>query len=144
LWRRRIVRGRRLIRGQRSPIGPEGINVPQFCFATHSNSPHQSKEAVVPTIHITVRGDDREAMADLVRVHGVHVLPQTYEEEGSELRVDALADESTIQRLTDAGYRVEQHEDVEEAVQEDLAQVGQGDRFAADLAAATGTKEEGQ
>ncbi len=98
----------------------------------------------MPTIHITARGDDREAMADLVRVHGVHVLPQTFQEEGSELRVDALADESTIQRLTDAGYRVEQHEDVEEAVQDDLAQVGQGDRFAADLAAATGTKEEGQ
>jgi hypothetical protein len=98
----------------------------------------------MPTFHITVRGDDQEAMADLVRVHGVRVLPQTYEVEGSELRVDALVDESTIQRLTDAGYRVEQHEDVEEGTQEDLAQVGQGDRFAADLAAATGRKEEEQ
>ena len=98
----------------------------------------------MPTIHITVRGGDQEAMADLVRVHGVPVVPQTYEEEGAELRVDALVDESAIQRLTDAGYRVEQHEDVEEAAQEDLAQVGQGDRFAADLAAATGTKGEGQ
>jgi hypothetical protein len=98
----------------------------------------------MPTIHITVRGDDQGAMADLVRVHGVRVVPQTFVEQGSELRVDALVDEPTIQRLTDAGYRVEQHEDVEEAAQEDLAQVGQGDRFAADLAAATGTKEEGQ
>ena len=97
----------------------------------------------MPTFHITVRGNDREAMADLVRTHRVHVLPQTFEEGGAEPRVDALADESTIQRLTDAGYRVEQHEDVEEDV-EDLAQVGQGDRFAADLAAATGTKGEGQ
>ncbi len=98
----------------------------------------------MPTFHITVRGDDQEAMADLVRAHGVRVLPQTFVEEGAELRVDAVVDESTIQRLTDAGYRVEQHEDVEEAAQEDLAEVGQGDRFAADLAAATGTKEEGQ
>ena len=97
----------------------------------------------MPTFHITVRGNDREAMADLVRTHKVHVLPQTFEEGGAEPRVDAFADEPTIQRLTDAGYRVEQHEDVEEDV-EDLAQVGQGDRFAADLAAATGTKEEGQ
>jgi hypothetical protein len=98
----------------------------------------------MPTIHITVRGDDQGAMADLLRVHGVPVLPQTFKEEGSELRVDALVDESTIQRLADAGYRVEQHEDVEEAAEEDLTEVGQGDRFAADLAAATRTKEEGQ
>src|SRR5512142_1895364 len=97
----------------------------------------------MPTFHITVRGD-REDMADLVRVHGVHVLPQTLDEGGSEPRVDALVDESTIQRLTDAGYRVEQHEDVDEAAREDLAQVGQGDRFAADLAGATEAAEEGQ
>jgi|SRR3954453_14427173 hypothetical protein len=98
----------------------------------------------MPTFHVTVRGDDRKAMADLVSVHDVRVFPQTFDEGGAEPRVDALADESTIQRLTDAGYRVEQHEDVEEDVQEDLAQVGQGDRFAADLAEATGTKGEGQ
>ena len=98
----------------------------------------------MPTFHITVHGNDREAMADLVHTHKVHVLPQTFKEEGSEPRVEALADESTIQQLTDAGYRVEQHEDVEEDVQEDLAQVGQGDRFAADLIAATKMKGEEQ
>ncbi len=98
----------------------------------------------MPTFHITVRGADREAMADLVRVHDVRVLPQTLDQEAPEPRVDALADESTIQRLTDAGYRVERHEDVDEAAPEDLDQVGQGNRFAADLAAATQTKEEGQ
>jgi hypothetical protein len=91
-------------------------------------------EVPVPTFHITVRGADREAMADLVRVHGVRVLPQTLDESAAESRVDALADESTIQRLTDAGYRVERHEDVDEAAREDLQQIGQGNRFAADLA----------
>jgi hypothetical protein len=96
----------------------------------------------MPTFHVTVRGDDREAMADLVRVHGVRVLPQTLDEQGSEPRVDALADEPTIQRLTDAGYRVERHEDVDEAAREDLRDVGQGNRFAADLAAAMQAKEE--
>jgi hypothetical protein len=30
----------------------------------------------MPRFHITVHGADREAMADLVRVHGVRVLPQ--------------------------------------------------------------------
>jgi hypothetical protein len=93
-------------------------------------------EVPVPTFHITVRGADRDAMADLVRVHGVRVLPQTLNESAAESRVDALADESTIQRLTDAGYRVQRHEDVDEAAREDLQQIGRGNRFAADLAAA--------
>ena len=75
-------------------------------------------------------------MADLVRVHGVRVLPQTLDEGGTEPRVDALVDEPAIQRLQDAGYRVERHEDVDEAARDDLRQVGQGNRFAADLAAA--------
>jgi hypothetical protein len=92
------------------------------------------------TFHITVHGADREAMADLVRVHGVRVLPQTLDEQGPEPRVEARADEPTIQRLTDAGYRVERHEDVDEAAREDLGQVGQGNRFAADLAAAMQAK----
>jgi hypothetical protein len=92
------------------------------------------------TFHITVHGADREAMADLVRVHGVRVLPQTLDEAGPEPRVDALADGPTIQRLTDAGYRVERHEDVDEAAREDLREVGQGNRFAADLAAAMQTR----
>jgi hypothetical protein len=92
------------------------------------------------TFHITVHGADREAMADLVRVHGVRVLPQTLDEGGPEPRVDAMADEPTIERLTDAGYRVERHEDVDEAAREDLGQVGQGNRFAADLAAAMQAK----
>jgi hypothetical protein len=95
----------------------------------------------MPTFHITVHGADREAMADLVRVHGVRVLPQTLQE-GAEPRVDALADEPTIQRLAGAGYRVERHEDVDEAAREDLQQVGQGNRFAAHLAAAMQVKGE--
>jgi len=98
----------------------------------------------VPTFHITVRGADREAMADLVRVHGVRVLPQTLDESGTESRVDALADQPTIDRLTDAGYRVDRHEDVDEAAREDLRDIGQGNRFAADLAAtmrATGERQ---
>jgi hypothetical protein len=95
----------------------------------------------MPTFHITVHGADREAMADLVRSHRVRVLPQTLNEEASEPRVDAMADEPTIRRLTDAGYRVEQHEDVEETAREDLEQVGKGNRFAAELAAATEPEE---
>jgi hypothetical protein len=93
----------------------------------------------MPVFHITAHGAGREAMADLVRVHGVRVLPQTLHEDGPAARVDALADEPTIERLNDAGYRVERHEDVDEAAREDLEQVGQGNRFATQLAAAMQT-----
>jgi hypothetical protein len=96
----------------------------------------------MPTFHITVQGADREAMADLVRVHGVRVLPQTLDEGGGEPRVAALADQPTIRRLADAGYRVEQHEDVDQAAREDLEQVGQGNRFAAELAEARQAEED--
>ena len=100
----------------------------------------------MPVFHVTVRGADRTALADLVRVHRVRVLPQTLHE--AEARVDAMADEDDIARLREAGYRVDQHEDVDEAAREDLAQVGRGDRFAARLAAAqqaeVGQAEDGQ
>ncbi|MGR7026191.1 hypothetical protein [Geodermatophilus sp. URMC 62] len=89
----------------------------------------------MPVFHITAHGAGREAMADLVRVHGVRVLPQTLQEDGAGAQVDALADEATIERLTGAGYRVDRHEDVDQAAREDLEQVGQGNRFAAELAA---------
>src|SRR3954467_14229724 len=82
-------------------------------FAGPIAPPHV--EVLMPTFHITVRGADREAMADLGRVHGGRGLPPTPNEEGPEPRVPALADEPTIRRLTDAGYRVEQHEDVDQA-----------------------------
>jgi hypothetical protein len=83
----------------------------------------------MPNYHVTVHGTDREAMADLVRVHNVRVYGQTLTEEGAGYRVSALADEQTITQLRGAGYGVEQHEDVDEATQESLRQVGRGNRF---------------
>jgi hypothetical protein len=96
----------------------------------------------MPNLHITVHGADREAMADLVRVYRVRVFPQTLDEGGPAPSVDAMADEPTIQHLLDAGYRVDRHEDVDEAAREGLRHVGPGDRFAAQLAAATETTGE--
>ena len=83
----------------------------------------------MPNYHITIHGADREAMADLVRVHRVRVYGQTLSEEDTGYRVSALADEETIKRLQGVGYRVEQHEDVDEAAKDSLRQVGQGNRF---------------
>jgi hypothetical protein len=66
----------------------------------------------MPNYHITVHGADREAMADLERVHDVYIYRQTLANEGTGYRVSALADEQAITRLQGAGYRVERHEDV--------------------------------
>ena len=79
--------------------------------------------------HVTLRGADRDAMADLVRVHGVRVFPQTLDERPGGSTIDAVSDETLIQRLRDAGYGVEQHEDVDEATRESLREVGQGNRY---------------
>jgi hypothetical protein len=86
----------------------------------------------MPNYHVTVHGTDREAMADLVRVHGVRVYAQTLEERPEDPQVDAIADDATIGRLVGAGYRVERHEDIDEAAQESLREVGQGNRYATD------------
>src|SRR5579884_4308496 len=83
----------------------------------------------MPNYHITVHGADREAMADLVRAYRVRVYGQTLTEEDTGYRVSALADEETITRLQAEGYRVEQHEDVDEAARDSLRDVGQGNRF---------------
>jgi hypothetical protein len=93
-------------------------------------------EDVVARIHITVHGADRDSMADLVRVHGVRVYPQTLKEKAEGFQVDAVADDAMIRRLADAGYGVDRHEDVDQAAQDSLGQVGQGNRYAADAAAA--------
>lgn len=83
----------------------------------------------MPNYHVTIHGADREAMADLVRVHHLHVYRQTAADQDSGFRVSALADERTIERLRSAGYRVDQHEDVDEAARDSLRQVGRGNRF---------------
>jgi hypothetical protein len=90
----------------------------------------------VAKLHITVHGADQDSMADLVRVHGVRVYPQTLKEKADGFQVDAVADAAVIGRLADAGYGVDQHEDVDEVAQDSLGQVGRGNRFAAEAAAA--------
>ena len=83
----------------------------------------------MPNYHVTIHGADREVMADLVRAHHVRVYGQTLTEEDTGYRVSGLADDEIIKQLQGAGYRVEQHEDVDEAAQDSLRHVGQGNRF---------------
>jgi hypothetical protein len=84
----------------------------------------------MPNYHITVHGADRAAMADLVRVHGVRVYPQTLDEGAKGSKVDAVADEGTIAKLVDAGYEVDKHEDVDKDAKASLEEVAQGNRYA--------------
>ena len=86
--------------------------------------------------HITVHGADRAAMADIVRVHGVRVYGQTLKESGTGFQVEGAGDDAAIGGLTEAGYRVDRHEDLDEAARESLGEVGTGNRFAAEAAAA--------
>jgi len=69
----------------------------------------------------------------LCRPRGVY--PQTLKEKTEGFQVDAVVDEAVIGQLVDAGYEVDQHEDVDEAAQDSLQQVGRGNRFAAQAAA---------
>ena len=82
--------------------------------------------------HVTVQGTDRQAMADLVRVHGLRVYPQTLREVIGGERVSAVADDEMIRRLRVAGYLVDEHEDVDEDASSSLDQVGRGNRFRED------------
>lgn len=90
---------------------------------------NNSWSCTMANYHITIHGSDREAMADLVRVHHVHVYRQTVAERDGGYRVSARANDETIKRLIDAGYQVQRHEDLDEAAKDSLRQVGQGNRF---------------
>ena len=93
-------------------------------------------EDVVTKFHITVHGADRAAMADIVRVHGVRVYGQTLKQSGAGFQVEGVGDGAEIGKLTDAGYQVDRHEDLDDVARESLREVGTGNRFAAEAAAA--------
>ena len=75
-------------------------------------------------------------MADIVRMHGVRVYGQTLKESGAGFQVEGVGDGAEIGKLSDAGYDVDRHEDLDDAARESLGEVGTGNRFAAEAAAA--------
>ncbi len=80
--------------------------------------------------HVTIYGQDYQAMADLVRKYQIHVLRQTAKQlAGGDYSVDAIVDGSLIPRLRQRGYRVDQFEDVDIAGRASLLEVGQGNRY---------------
>jgi len=83
----------------------------------------------MPRYHIIITGRDAEAMLDLVRVHKINVLDHGQRRTQAAFLVHAIADETDIQRLKDAGYEVEQREDVDQTGKARQEEVGVGNRY---------------
>jgi hypothetical protein len=87
----------------------------------------------MPRYRITISSQSGLAMTDLVRKHKIQVLDHGVRR-GKEagFAVDAIVEEPDIQRLRDAGYTVEQHEDVDETGKARQKEVGRGNRYKKD------------
>lgn len=84
----------------------------------------------MPRYRTTISSRDREAMLDLVRKHKIQVddhSARTTESGG--YSVDAILEPPDIQKLEQAGYHVQQHEDVDEAGKARQKEVGHGNRY---------------
>ncbi len=78
---------------------------------------------------ITIFGQTKEAMADLVRKHKIHVLRNTVRSKDTGHAVDAIAQLNEIQLLEAAGYSIQRHEDVDEVGKARQKEVGRGNRY---------------
>jgi hypothetical protein len=81
---------------------------------------------------ITISSSSGQAMSDLVRIYTIPVLDHGARRQEGRFSVDAIVDEADIARLRQAGYTVEQHEDVDLTGKERQQEVGQGDRYKKD------------
>ncbi|MFI5394244.1 MAG: hypothetical protein ACHQ9S_01815 [Candidatus Binatia bacterium] len=72
-------------------------------------------------------------MTDLVRKHNIRVLDHGARRgKGAGFVVDAIVEEPDVKRLRDAGYSVEQHEDVDKTGKARQKEVGRGNRYKKD------------
>jgi hypothetical protein len=84
----------------------------------------------MPRYHVTISSRDREAMLDLVRKHRIPVEDHgTRRTQSGEYSVDAILEPSDIQKIEQAGYRIERHEDVDQTGRARQKEVGRGDRY---------------
>jgi hypothetical protein len=81
---------------------------------------------------ITISSSSGQAMSDLVRIHAIPVLDHGARRREGRFSVDAIVDETDITRLRQAGYTVEQHEDVDVTGKARQQEVGRGDRYKKD------------
>jgi carboxypeptidase T len=87
--------------------------------------------SIVGRFMVTITGKNQDAMADLVRKHGISVVRQTgqqlYDKTG--FTVDAIIGSDQIKALEKEGYRVKVREDLEKIQKARQAEVGKGDRY---------------
>ena len=84
----------------------------------------------MPRYRITISSRDREAMLDLVRKHKIQVDDHSTRSTESGLHsVNAIVEPADIQKLEQAGYHVQRHEDVDETGKARQKEVGRGDRY---------------
>jgi hypothetical protein len=86
----------------------------------------------MPRYRVTISSQSGQAMTDLVRKHKIAVMDHGARRTEAGFRVDAIVEEPDIQLLRDAGYTVEQHEDVDETGKARQKEVGRGDRYKKD------------
>jgi hypothetical protein len=79
---------------------------------------------------ITISAQSKEAVADLIRKHRINVFDHGRQSlKGGPYLVDALADDAQISMLEAQGYKVERHEDVDEAGKLRQQEIGRGNRY---------------
>lgn len=84
----------------------------------------------MPRYRITISAQSKEAMADLIRKHGINVFDHARRSrKDGPYAVDALADDTQIRMLEAQGYKVERHEDVDEAGKLRQQEIGRGNRY---------------
>ncbi len=83
----------------------------------------------MPRYRITISSQSGQAMTDLVRKHKISVLDHGARRDKDGFSVDAIVPPEDIQRLRDAGYTVEQHEDVDEVGKARQKEVGRNNPY---------------
>lgn len=83
----------------------------------------------MPRYRITISSQSGQAMTDLVRKHKINVLDHGARRNKDSFSVDAIVQPADIQRLRDAGYTVEQHEDVDEVGKARQREVGRNNPY---------------
>lgn len=85
----------------------------------------------MPKLLITITGQDRRAMMDLLHKHRIEIVRQTAQVLSDEqgFSVDAIVDDRQYDQLVDLGYQVEIKENIEEIGIRRQSLVGRGDRF---------------
>jgi carboxypeptidase T len=87
----------------------------------------------MPRYRISITSQSGQAMTDLVCVHKIQVLDHgARRDKEAGFLVYAIVQEADIKRLQDAGYTVQQLEDVDETGKARQKEVGRGNRYKQD------------